>query len=440
MVPRTSGDEAESRRDGSASAVAPVPARMEVVTGDIAAGGGCVARADDGRVMFVRHALPGERVVAEVTSEATSFVRADAVQVLEPSPDRVPPPCPLSGPGRCGGCDWQHVSLPGQRSLKGSLVAEQLRRLAGVHRTVEVEEVPGAPDGLGWRTRVRFAVDRTGRVGLHRHRSRDIQPVEHCPLASQAVADTGVGTARWVGAHHVEVLASPDGGRPVVAVETGRRALADTPQVAAGLVVNGRTRRRPDRIQVRVGQERFQISSGVFWQVHPGAASVLTRCVLEGLAPRPGDRVADLYAGAGLFTVPLARAVGPRGSVVAVERSDRACRDAMRNARDQYQVELIRSDVRPEVVADLGAPDLVLLDPARQGAGRAVMEALVLLAPRPRAIVYVSCDPASFARDLSVVLEAGWSLGSLRAFDLFPMTEHVELVSVLQPPVTSEPS
>ncbi len=394
-----------------------------------------MARADDGRVVFVRHSLPGERVVAEVTSETTSFLRADAVEVLEPSVDRVVPPCPLAGPGRCGGCDWQHVALPAQRRLKESLVTEQLRRLSGLDRAVSVEEVPGAPGGLGWRTRVRFAVDRTGQVGLHRHRSHDIEPVAHCPLATDAVNGVEVGMTSWRGAHHVEVTASPEGGSPVVSVETGRRALADTPQVRAGLVVNGRTRRRPDRVHCTVDGVRFEVGAGVFWQVHPGAATVLSRCVLEGLAPQTGERVADLYAGAGLFTVPLALAVGPRGSVLAVERSGRACADAVRNAQDLHQVEIVRSEVDPVLVADgLGAPDLVVLDPSREGAGRSVMGALVSLRPAPRAVAYVSCDPASFARDLRVVLDAGWSLDSLRGFDLFPMTEHVELVALLRPP------
>ncbi len=163
------------------------------------------------------------------------------------------------------------------------------------------------------------------------------------------------------------------------------------------------------------------MSAGVFWQVHPGAAAVLTRQVLDGLAPRPGERVADLYAGAGLFTVPLARAVGPRGSVVAVERSGRACADAVRNAADLHQVSVVRSDVDPGLVADgLGKPDLVVLDPARQGAGRAVMEALVSLDPVPRRVAYVSCDPASFARDLRVALDAGWTLGQLHGLRPLP--------------------
>jgi tRNA/tmRNA/rRNA uracil-C5-methylase (TrmA/RlmC/RlmD family) len=416
---------------------------LELVTGAIAAGGGCVARAGDGRVVFVRHSLPGERVLARVTAATSSFLRADAVTVLDPSPDRVTPPCPHAGPGRCGGCDWQHVAVPAQRRLKAALVAEQLKRLAGLDTEVPVEgvgPVEGAPDGLAWRTRMQFAVDRTGRIGLHRHRSHDIEPVEHCPIATPGVDAVGVGTMLWRGARQVEVIAPPDGGRPVISVETGPNRLAATPPKGAGLVVNGRMRRRPTRVRMEVSGHRFDVSAGVFWQVHPAAAAVLTACVLEGLTPGPGDRVVDLYAGAGLFTVPLATAVGAQGSVVAVERNGRACADATRNASGLTQVTVVRADVTAALVAGLEPPDLVVLDPAREGAGQAVMRALVALAPAPRRVAYVSCDPASFARDLNVALDAGWALASLRAFDLFPMTEHVELVGLLEPPSRSPTS
>jgi len=433
---------------------------MELVTGAIAAGGGCVARAADGRVVFVRHALPGERVVAAVTAETTSFLRADAVEILEPSPDRVDPACPHAGPGRCGGCDWQHVALPAQRRLKSDLVAEQLRRLAGVDRRVEIEEVPGghdpgghdpgghdrdgddpggresgAGDGLGWRTRVRFAVDAAGRTGFHRHRSHEVERVDRCPLATTAVNGVGVGSAVWRGAHHVEVTAPPGGGTPVVSAETGRRGLSSPPALPAGLVVDGRTVQPPGSVHMTVGDHRFEVGAGVFWQVHPAAASVLTECVLAGLGAVEGERAADLYAGAGLFTVALARTVGIRGSVVAVERSARACADATRNTTGLPQVHLVRADVTPAVVARrLRTPEIVVLDPARQGAGVPVMRALASLDPAPRRMAYVSCDPASFARDLRIVLEAGWTVRSLRGFDLFPMTEHVELVCILDRP------
>ncbi|MGH9096857.1 MAG: class I SAM-dependent RNA methyltransferase [Acidimicrobiales bacterium] len=409
---------------------------MELRTHAIAAGGGCVARAADGRVVFVRHSLPDETVVARITGETTSFLRADAVEILEPSSDRVAPPCPHAGPGRCGGCDFQHVAVPAQRVLKAALVAEQLRRLAGDDRPVVVEEVPGAPDGLGWRTRVRFAVDRAGRVGLHRHRSHDIEPVEHCRIASAAVDAVGVGAQRWSGARDVEVLTSPDGGKPVLSIETGRRRLGDRPAVGAGRVVNGRTEREPHRLSFNVLGRGYQVSAGVFWQVHPGATAVLARTVLDGLDPQTGERVADLYAGAGLFTALLADAVGPTGAVVAIERSGRACADAVHNTDGQPQVTVARSEVTAELVSStgLGRPDLVVLDPAREGAGRGVMAAVAGVRPVPRRIAYVSCDPASFARDLRVMTDAGWVMGSLRCFDLFPMTEHVELVAMLDPP------
>jgi tRNA/tmRNA/rRNA uracil-C5-methylase (TrmA/RlmC/RlmD family) len=413
---------------------------MELVTGAPAAGGGCVARADDGRVVFVRHSLPGERVVADVTSETRSFLRADAVAILEPSPDRVEPPCPHAGPGRCGGCDFQHISLPAQRRLKSSLVAEQLHRLAGVDLPVEIEAVgtgdgSGVSDGLGWRTRIRFAVDDVGRTGFHRHRSHDIELVESCPIASPAVSSVGVGAWRWPGAHHVEVTAPAAGGTPVVSVETRRSGLAATPTIDADLVVDGRPSQGSGRVCFEVGGHRFEISPGVFWQVHPEAAALLTRCVIDGLEPRPGERAADLYAGAGLFTVPLARAVGRHGSVVALERSRRACADATRNTRGLDGIEVVRSDVTATTVARrLQARDLVVLDPSREGAGQAVMGALAAIDPPPRRMAYVSCDPASFSRDLRVMLDAGWKVRSLRGFDLFPMTEHIELVCILEPP------
>jgi len=408
---------------------------FELEVGRIAAGGGCVARVPDGRVVFVRHCLPGERVRARITSEATSFLRADAVEIVAASADRVTPRCPHAGPGRCGGCDFQHVALPAQRCLKEDLLAEQLSRLAGLDRRTPVEEVPGAPDGLAWRTRVGFAVDGEGVVGLRRHRSHDIETVASCPIATAEVNGVDVASVPWRGARRLEVMASPDGGRPVVLVETGKQRLDGLPDLECGLVAKGRTLRAPDHVVFAVGDDRFVVRAGVFWQVHPRAAAVLTRAVLEGLEARPGERAADLYAGAGLFTVALARAVGSSGSVVAVERSGPAVADLRRNTSGFDAVEVMRAGVTAPVVAGrLGRPDVVVLDPARAGAGRDVMSALVDLDPPPRRVAYVSCEPAPFARDLATALAAGWTLRSLRAFDLFPMTEHLEVVGVLEPP------
>jgi tRNA/tmRNA/rRNA uracil-C5-methylase (TrmA/RlmC/RlmD family) len=396
--------------------------------GAVAAGGSCVAHADDGRVVFVRHTLPGERVRAVVTSATTSFLRADAVEVLSSSPDRVERPCPYAGPGRCGGCDWQHVAVPAQRRLKEALVAEQLQRLARLDLAVEVEEVPGAEDGLGWRTRVQFAVAPSGRAGLRKHRSHEIEPVDACLIASPDVEAVGAEALRWPGASAVEVAA--EGEQRVVSVTSrGRPTL---PDVAAGVVVDGRARRLPHGLRHTVLDRSYEVAAGGFWQVHPGAAQVLASAVLDGLDPQPGESALDLYAGVGLFAALLGERVGSQGSVQAVESDPRACADAARNTADLPHVRIRTAAVDVPLLSRVGSPDLVVLDPPRAGAGLAVTRALAAL--RPRRLAYVACDPASFARDLRVLLDAGWELGSLRGFDLFPMTEHVELVAVLAPP------
>ena len=379
--------------------------RAEVEVGPVAHGGHCVARLD-GRVVFVRHALPGERVVVELTDSGpgASYWRGDAVEVLEASPHRVAPPCPYAGPGRCGGCDWQHVELAEQRRLKAAVVEEQLRRLAGLDRTVEVEAVPGDHDGLGWRTRVQYAVGPDGRLGFRAHRSHQVVPVERCLIAHELVDGTGATRTTWPGRDRVEVAASVGSGETVV---LAGRETGELTEHAAG--------------------REWRVAAGGFWQVHPGAAEALVAAVLDGLDPRPGDRALDLYAGVGLF----AGALADRGvKVVAVEQDQRAAADA--------RVNLTGLDVRVEtsrVDRFLRRPaahrhDLVVLDPPRSGAGKAVVESVSRA--HPRAVAYVACDPAALARDLRWFGERGYALRSLRAFDIFPMTQHVEAVAVLR--------
>ena len=409
---------------------------LEIEVGAIAAGGGCVGRAPDGRVVFVRHSLPGERVVARITATTTRYVRADAVEILTPSPDRVPPPCPHAGPGRCGGCDFQHVELGAQRRLKAFRVAEQLERVAGIEHAVEVEPVVGDVGGLHWRSRVRVAVDGNGAVGFRKHRSHELELVDDCPIAAPAVAATGALAARWPRARELEVVTGSRPGEAFVSVTPRGRG---APRLAGaghtGLVVRRRVVRPPGAVHADVRGRAYRISAGVFWQVHSGAAAALLDAVLAMTGACRGARIVDLYAGAGLFSVALAEAAGPDGSVLAVERDALACADAQHNAAGLANLRVTRAEVTPELVtAGLGDPDIVVLDPAREGAGRDVVGALGARAATLRRIVYVACDPASFARDLRILLEAGWRLVELRGFDIFPMTEHVELVAAIDPP------
>ncbi|HZZ97872.1 MAG TPA: TRAM domain-containing protein [Jatrophihabitantaceae bacterium] len=399
---------------------------LEVEVGAPGHGGFCVARAD-GRVVFVRHALPGERVRALVTEDAGgSFCRADAVEVLTASADRVAPPCPHAGPGRCGGCDWQHSSGPAQRALKAAVVREQFARLAGLEVDLDtVEELPGGL--LGWRTRVLFAVDPQGRTGLHRHRSHDIEPLTACPL----------GVAGVAGAPH-----PPDGVTGIEAA-VGDADVADVTVLAhrPGPGRQARGQRPPDQVQVvsgperlrhRLGERAFEVSAAGFWQVHPDALSTFAAAVLAVTAPRPGETALDLYAGAGPLTAVLADAVGATGRVLGIESSRQAVADAAENLADLPWARVEQGRITPDLLNGLDfRPDVVVMDPPRAGAGAAVMAAV--LGRNPRCVAYLSCDPATLARDVRAAVGRGWRLRTLRAFDAFPMTSHVECLALLVP-------
>jgi tRNA/tmRNA/rRNA uracil-C5-methylase (TrmA/RlmC/RlmD family) len=427
---------------------------IELDVGPVAPGGHCVAR-HEGRVVFVRHALPGERVVALVTEDrGGGFCRADAVRVLTASADRVEPPCPHAGPGRCGGCDWQHVSADAQRALKAAVVREQLARLAGLPDVpVTVEALPGGL--LGWRSRVRYAIDPAGRTALRRHRSHELEPVGHCPLGTDAVS-AATGDRDWppgaeievVGSGPTVVLAAAAGDDPRAAAgEDPRAAAGKDPRAAAGrepraaagddprAPAGGSVLAGPPRVREHAAGRDWELAATGFWQVHPAAADALSACVLDFLAPAPGETALDLYAGAGLFAGVLAAAVGPSGHVLAVEADPQAAADARTNlaaADAGAAVEVRTGRVSAGLLGGVGiVPDVAVLDPPRAGAGPDVLTALLAL--RPRAVAYVSCDPASLARDLRAAVDAGWRLARLRAFDCFPMTQHVETVALLEP-------
>jgi tRNA/tmRNA/rRNA uracil-C5-methylase (TrmA/RlmC/RlmD family) len=387
--------------------------RYDVRPDRVAHGGFVVAR-HEGVVVFVRHALPGERVVVEVTEgqEGDRFLRADAVEVLEPSPHRVTPPCPFARPGLCGGCDFQHVSMPFQRELKAAVVGEQLRRLAGLEVDVTVEPVPGDAGGLGWRTRVQWAIAPDGTPGLRKHRSHDVVAVDVCRIAHPGLPS--VTDSDWPDATTVEALVSSTGER-LRLVSTGDGAtFADGPPV----------------LHEQARGRDWQVTGSGFWQVHPGAAETLVAAVLDGLDPQPGERAADLYAGVGLFSAALAERVGTSGRVVAIESDAVAVEDAAVNLADLPQVEPVADRVdRALRRGAVGPVDVVVLDPPRTGAKREVVSAIA--ARGPRSVAYVACDPAALARDVAIFAEHGYTLRSLRAFDLFPMTQHVECVAVL---------
>lgn len=406
---------------------------IELEIGRVAHGGHCVAR-HEGRVVFVRHTLPGERVRVRLTDADPDarFWRADAVEVLKASPDRVPSAWPAAGPDGVGGGELAHVALPAQRAWKAGVLREQLQRLGHVERDVEVHAAPGDDErgGLAWRTRIDLVTDAEGRAGMRRYRSHDVVPLEDMPLAVEQVAELDLFARRWPAGVRVEAVAPVGGDRPIVLVDgtpydLGRRRPDTRP--------NARTSVR-EVVEVGGTRREYRVAAAGFWQVHRAAPAVLVDAVLRGVGDVAGATVADLYAGAGLFTAPLADAVGPQGAVVSVEGDARAVRDARRNLHDREHVTLHVGDVARTLVGGRGAEpalthaDVVVLDPPRAGAGRAVVDAVAALGPQR--VVYVACDPAALGRDVALLGAAGYELVDVAGLDLFPMTHHVEAVAV----------
>ncbi len=408
------------------------PELVELEIGPVAHGGHCVAR-HDGRVVFVRHTLPGERVRAVLTDAGpdAKFWRADAVEVLEASPDRVPSAWPAAGPGGVGGGELAHVALPAQRAWKAAVLREQLQRLGRVERDVVVHAAPGDDErgGLAWRTRIDLVTDAQGRAGMRGHRSHDVTALEGMPLAVEDIAELDLFSRRWPVGARLEAVAPVGGDRPLVLVDGVPFDLA---------------RRRPDtrpnartsvrEVVVADGVERsYRVAAAGFWQVHREAPATLVSAVLRGIGDVAGATVLDLYSGSGLFTAALADAVGPSGEVVSVEGDARAVRDARRNLHDRTNVELHAGDVarvllgEQDASSDVVHADVVVLDPPRAGAGRRVLEAVSSL--RPERLVYVACDPAALGRDVALLASAGYELVEVDGYDLFPMTHHVEAVA-----------
>ncbi|MFE4198764.1 class I SAM-dependent RNA methyltransferase [Paenarthrobacter sp. NPDC056912] len=430
---------------------------LVVDVGPIAHGGHFVAR-HEGRVIFVRHAIPGEKVRVRLTDSGDSsrFWRADVVEVLEASPDRVPHFWKLAdslgswrrGGPPVGGAELGHISLQRQRALKADVLAEQLKRLAGLELATAVEPAGADDDGLGWRTRASFAVTAKGRLGMHAHRSDVVIPVKDMPLAVPGINDLKLWDVDLGGIARVEVAVPANGSRPLVLLapeeSTSPKRLHSIlsqlphdvsvasfdPSKGEVLQLRGRT-----WVQESAADHEYRVTGEGFWQIHKDAPETLVNAVTGYLAGggylQPGAVVADLYAGAGLFTAPLADAVGVTGSVLSVEGAPGTSRDARKNLHGQTQVEIVQGRVERVLNHQGRNFDSVVLDPPRAGAGKAVVKQL--MASGPRAIAYVSCDPASFARDLGYFQQGGWRLDSLRAFDLYPNTHHLETVALIVP-------
>ncbi|MGC3021642.1 MULTISPECIES: class I SAM-dependent RNA methyltransferase [unclassified Brevibacterium] len=428
-----------------------------------AAGGTSIAR-HDGQVVFVSGALPGERVRARTAAgPAARFLRAEVTEVLEASPHRVADrraayrfDGQAGGPAGAadeaatgfGGMEYAHVDIAHSRTLKAEVLTDQLARIGHIDRQVEVRPAPHETDGTDWRTRVQLAVDAEGRPGMLASRSHDVIPVNTPPLAAGALHDLDIAALRAPGARRLEFAWSGDHGALIV---RGRPTAEVLAEIDAWLPASfsllaeaagpdhgkrrgrGRGRRRPPaeltivrgrrNLTETVAGRDFTVAADGFWQVHRDAAELLSAEVSAALPDRVKS-LTDLYCGVGLLGISAARATG--APLFGVEGVGPAIEHARANAAD-LDARFLTLDVDR---ARLPESDVIILDPPRAGAGKAVTSALI--GSSARTLVYVSCDPATLARDLAQLTGGGFAIESLTGFDLFPLTSHLETVTVLR--------
>jgi 23S rRNA (uracil1939-C5)-methyltransferase len=416
---------------------APVTAAVDGITH----GGEGVARLA-GKAVFVPGALPGERVRIRVVEDRKRWARAALLEVLEPAPERVEPPCRFVPD--CGGCDLQHVSPAGQRALKTRIVREQLTRLG------RLEDPPVAPcravgPELGYRAQARLHADEAGRLGFHRAASTEVVPIDTCLVLTDGAQALRAEVGDTTGATEVRLRRFTADGDGAVVLTPGPGPL-QLPGGEADLLLtqpDGRTvaMRGDGEVEVHLDGLRFLVPAMSFFQPGVEAATALLEEVVAAAGSIDGALVWDLYAGVGLLSLGLARA---GAEVVAVEgdvpATDAARRNAARNhlhldvrtaAVGRFLRQAVGTSPPEEGQAPLDPPDVVVLDPPRSGAGERVLGDLATLAPA--AIVYVACDPAALARDAHTLEALGYRLQHAQPLDLFPMTHHVEVVASFAP-------
>ena len=397
------------------------------ITG-IAHGGVFIARhGEEGLVVFVPDTLPGERVRVRVTQVKKSFARAEALEVLEASPHRVPhiwkqASIDNAPERRPGGADFGHIALEHQRELKARVISEAFERFAGGSVPVTVEAASAHETGSGYRTRVGLHVDREGRIGPYAARTNDVVETADYPLATPAIERTiaALVKAGKEREGRIDLVHPADGEVRVLRRPTTR----------------GRSKKPSTEVVTEiVAGRRFDVDAAGFWQVHREAATALDRVVREvlaGLEPAERAHHLDLYGGVGLFAAALA-GHGTDPLVTTVESSQRATQHAADNLADR-PVEAIAARVEHYInyltPSDAISRGVTLLDPPRSGAGEQVVRRIAELSPS--AVVYVACDPVALARDAGTFRELGYSLETLRAIDLFPSSHHVEAVAVFR--------
>lgn len=375
----------------------------------VAHGGLCVAR-HDGVVIFVRHALPDEIVEAKLISLAPGKRSwfAQTISVKKASEKRITPKCEFFKADGCGGCDWQHADSQYQRELKLEVLVEQLERFGQVTNARQISSIKAVePSQSNWRTRIRVVANDEGKWGFRKTRSHEVQVIDKCLIADNSIND---------------VLKTLPAGNPddeILIVKSKEETIV--------YPVEKRAPSAPNSTQEVDGHD-FAVAGDGFWQVHPGAASVLSRQIKESVKGLKVESFADLYAGVGVLAHSLLQEF-PTANAIVVEADRSAAQNAKENLKSFKNVQVSSERVDKWVRGVKNKFDVVILDPPRSGAGQTVMQQICRQTLQK--IIYIACDPAALARDVLIAKKNGWKLETVVAFDLFPQTHHIESVAVL---------
>lgn len=411
---------------------------LELTLTSLTYGGDCMGRLPDGRAIFVPYALPGERVRVQIVEEKRGHVRAELLEILDPAAERIPPRCPhhfsiqnlhATPPNPpCGGCHYQHLPYPAQLAAKTAILAEQLERLGGLHNPPVQPMVP-SPQPWNYRNHVQFHLTPEGRLGFEAARSHTVIPIHECHLPEvpintlwpQLDLEPLPGLERVgvrLGAEE-DLLLTLESGEPL------DFSVEDLPLSAVQLGPGGAmVLAGSDYVILEVLGRPFRVSAGSFFQVNTPMAAKMVEHLLAHLPIPSRGAILDVYCGVGLFSAFLA---GKTARLIGIEESPSACEDFVVNLDEFDHVELYEGRAE-EVLPELKLrPEAIVLDPPRAGLGPLVLDAvLALQAPT---LAYISCDPATLARDARRLVQGGYQLQQVTPFDLFPQTYHIESIS-----------
>ncbi|MBN1979816.1 MAG: class I SAM-dependent RNA methyltransferase [Anaerolineae bacterium] len=398
--------------------------------------GGAALGRHEGRAIFVPYALPGETARVEVTEDKGRYAFARLVEVLEPSPDRVAPPCPHFGIDGCGGCQWQHADYPAQLRFKAEIVADQLARIGKIAEPPVRPTIPD-PEGWAYRNHAQFRPASGGGLGFQAAASNRTVAIDECPILHPLLADLyATLDLELENLLRLSLRAGTATGDRMLVFETNDDlppALeSDLPVSCVLLLSDGQHANLigSNHITEAVAGRAYRVSAPSFFQVNTTQAAQLVRLVTGCLDLQGDETVLDAYCGVGLFTAHLAERAG---LVVGIESSPAAVEDLLENTAAFDNVDVIEGPVEA-VLPDLDMPiDAAVVDPPRTGLDRLALDALVgrdVSHRRPARLVYVSCDPATLARDAKRLAAAGYRLAEVQPVDMFPQTYHVESVAL----------